>query len=579
MKLTITKNWLTALLLFAGLGSWAQCDGLFAYFNYSISGDMVSFTNYSSESDAFTTYSWTYGEQTSTDENPTFVGEEELEMACLTMFVYTDSFITCTTTYCDTVYFESGSDTLGGGGDTLGGDPCEDLVASFSYYDDGSNVYVTNTSSGEGGASDYTWTYGSQTSTDENPVFEGEEGLDIICLTLVSYFDSLEVCTSTYCDSIYFVSDSLGGGGDTLVDDPCAALMADFVYTVDATNIYATNTSVGEGLITTYNWIYGSQSSTDENPTFIGEAGLEALCLVVVSSFDSTVCSDTYCESVYFMTDDSLDGDPCEDLYASFTYEVDGDDIYVTNTSLGEGDASDYSWTYGSQTSTDENPVFEGEEGLDIICLTLVSYFDSSEVCTSTYCDSIYFETDSTGTGDPCDEVEADFVFYTEGSSTYFVNYSSTGGGSASYEWTIGDETYYDENPIVDDVEIDSSLICLTITVFMEDSTICTDTNCKEFEVFDSSVLSLPTNGELEELVLYPNPATNQVTIQFGIDQEWDQIEIYNALGAIVYRENVLQGERQALIDISYLEQGLYVIRVLDSSSPEVNLSKRFMKK
>ena len=84
------------------------------------------------------------------------------------------------------------------------------------------------------------------------------------------------------------------------------------------------------------------------------------------------------------------------DLVASFTYTIVGDDILFTNTSTGEPSSPTYAWTIDGLSSTDENPTFSttGFESEEEVCLTVTGGGgDSSEVCTDTYCMTIYFDS------------------------------------------------------------------------------------------------------------------------------------------------------------------------------------------
>ena len=361
----------------------------------------------------------------------------------------------------------------------------------------------------------------------------------------------------------------------------CDGLEVSFDWEIDGGDIYFENTTTGEGSTSTYSWTYFSQTSSDENPTMDVEVGLDVACLTVTTVLDSsgTVCTETFCDSVYWDGDTTTSEDPCLDWEPSFEWEIDGDEIVVENTSEGEGYTTTYNWSYGSQTSTDENPVFDGEEGLDVICLEVVTYFDSATFCTDVICDSIYFSADSTG-GVSCDDVEANFIYYTDGTNIYFLDNSSTAGGTVYYEWDIFGDTYYEENPTVPYTTGDSAWICLYIQVWLwdgSDSIYCEDEYCEPYEEADSSVLSTPSPEELEAK-LFPNPVVNELNISLTSDG-FDQIEIYNTMGQLVYSENVPFGIKQKQISTADLNRGMYLIKVFDSESPERVISERFVRK
>jgi hypothetical protein len=62
-----------------------------------------------------------------------------------------------------------------------------------------------------------------------------------------------------------------------------------------------------------------------------------------------------------------------------------------------------------------------------------------------------------------------------------------------------------------------------------------------------------------EHLSVFPNPASNSITIKFPSDES-GEIQIVNLFGQIVYAKN-LQGLNEAQIDVNKFSTGMYVIR------------------
>jgi hypothetical protein len=82
---------------------------------------------------------------------------------------------------------------------------------------------------------------------------------------------------------------------------------------------------------------------------------------------------------------------------------------------------------------------------------------------------------------------------------------------------------------------------------------------------------------EKEKLHMYPNPATNQITIEFEPTREECLIEIKNVLGEIVYSaaaKNVV-GKQAKSIDVSGFSNGVYFLQVQIGGSV---LNKKFVK-
>ena len=78
------------------------------------------------------------------------------------------------------------------------------------------------------------------------------------------------------------------------------------------------------------------------------------------------------------------------------------------------------------------------------------------------------------------------------------------------------------------------------------------------------------------EINVYPNPATNQITIAYPQQKEEGDIHIYNMLGQIVYDDKLAKGSSQTKLSIQHLKAGLYkvIIREKGMIIGEVSLVK-----
>ena len=79
------------------------------------------------------------------------------------------------------------------------------------------------------------------------------------------------------------------------------------------------------------------------------------------------------------------------------------------------------------------------------------------------------------------------------------------------------------------------------------------------------------------ELTVYPNPANNQITVEFEIAEKEALMEIKNILGQTVYSElsKTDKGKNSVIIDISAFPNGAYFIQAQSSNSI---FSKKFVK-
>ncbi len=170
----------------------------------------------------------------------------------------------------------------------------------------------------------------------------------------------------------------------------------------------------------------------------------------------------------------------------------------------------------------------------------------------------------------------------------YIVTDNSYGKHSLSYIWSWGDGTQ-DTIPYPSHTYADSGFynICLSIT----DSTGCQSTFC------DSSFHAMRTTNTMVyvnvvnplltgtkevswqtlEVVLYPNPATNQLTIHTSsFHNEAVMVLIMNVLGMETSPPAPLLQERgDAMIDVSKLSAGMYFLQLKWESGSVV---KRFVK-
>lgn len=81
------------------------------------------------------------------------------------------------------------------------------------------------------------------------------------------------------------------------------------------------------------------------------------------------------------------------------------------------------------------------------------------------------------------------------------------------------------------------------------------------------------STGDLGLLNIYPNPARDQLTIQYETpDFETYEFRIYNALGQLVYRNNDTPArfrEKRLQVDVSRWQAGMYVVEVFRGNSVE----------
>ena len=87
---------------------------------------------------------------------------------------------------------------------------------------------------------------------------------------------------------------------------------------------------------------------------------------------------------------------------------------------------------------------------------------------------------------------------------------------------------------------------------------------------FTESILSITTVEENNQsFVLYPNPASENISIQFREDVQIQMINVYSALGELITTT------KDSSISVSNLSEGMYFVEVITDN--EISC-KRFVK-
>ena len=350
-----------------------------------------------------------------------------------------------------------------------------------------------------------------------------------------------------HCGTIF-----IGGGIDS------GACTADF--NVDITGTLAefdNNSSTDVGIITGNYWTFGDGSTsgaTNPNHEYATEGTYE-VCLTIYTS-DS--CSSTYCETVFI--GGGIDTGFCN---ADFDADVTGTFVEFTNNSTGGfADIIAYSWDFGDgSTSTAENPnhTFDAT-GLYYVCLTIFT----NDSCESTYCDfvSIITVEDSTLCA-----AAFNYDFGITPWAIFTTNESYTGGATASYFWDFGDgSTSTDFEPTHEYTAGGSYTICLTIT-----TDLCTDTQCDTVTIAPTAI---EEEQILNQLLVYPNPANNNITIQIENGYSSDVVIFISDLNGRnvqqVFTGTLNQGVQTFNADIQSLPAGIYMLQVTGEHGNEI---------
>ena len=112
-----------------------------------------------------------------------------------------------------------------------------------------------------------------------------------------------------------------------------------------------------------------------------------------------------------------------------------------------------------------------------------------------------------------------------------------------------------------------------TVTITAEDE--YGNVSTCDFELTVESILGLEDSDLNNAIVMYPNPAQNQVTISNSSNILLDSAAIYDVNGKLVSQINLQDMQQEKVIDISSLASGVYIVQI---QSEQSSVTKRLIK-
>lgn len=460
---------------------------------------------------------------------------------------------------CLTVYDSIGVDSIGG---IISG--CSDVYCStisvinsmatcyayfYTWIDSTGSVSIYNASSGS--ITNYFWDFGDgTTSTLANPAPHTypSSGYYTICLTTTN---PSTLCNSTYCDTILVSSCS-----------------ASFTYSPDTLGYGCTFNGISTGLGSNYYWNFGDGStSTLQNPYHVYPTnGYYYVCLTVTSFLD-TACYSMTCQGIYMAGGPGTSGACTGAVNPNFSYTSSSGTVYFNNSPSGSGPV--YFWDFGDGTNSSvvgSTSHTYAANGIYLVCLTVYETGGGTDSCQ--YCNYVTV-SGITGCGATMTVVQDSSNLY-----NYFVYYSTTTSGSATYFWNFGDgttstlpypsHTYASTTPVV---------LCLTIT----DGAFCTITICDSItpgmmmsSIFTINVVNALSVSENENAITslenYPNPLSDNTTINYTINKDANvSLVIVDLIGNVVAElesGNKTSGSYTTSWNAESVAQGMYLLQL-----------------
>jgi PKD repeat protein len=365
------------------------CDSLFAGFTSTGTGLNFNFTDISTMGGGgvIAGWYWDFGDPSSGPannsilQNPshTFTAPGTYNVCLMVSGTNTAGTIGCHDTICQTITVL---------------DPCDSLLAAFTFTNAGTNYSFTDASTIGGGGiiSSWQWDFGdpasgpANSSTLQNPFHNFTSGGTFtVCLIVGGGIPgSVISCYDTICQTI-------------TVTDPCDSLIANFSFT-NVGNVFTftdLSTFTG-GAITGWLWNFGDPASGPanisnlQNPThtFTGP-GSYTVCLQVFGGTAAAQCRDTLCITVNVPPPPV----PCDSLQANFTQTCSGLTCNFTDGSTFPGGAiTGWAWDFGdpasgvNNTSSLQNPSHTfTAAGVYVVCL-ITTGTSAGAICKDTFC-------------------------------------------------------------------------------------------------------------------------------------------------------------------------------------------------
>ena len=601
--------------------------GLFANFAYNQGANgLVNFNNSSTGTAGGTTYSWNFGDlSTSNSPSPSHTYTSNGSYT-VTMTANNNFTPTCISTKTAVVVVNS---------------ICN-LVANFNYtLGNNGQVNFSSTSIGTSSITLYTWSFGNGQITSGNNMANTSitytaNGTYVVvlkdstfvppCVSYISQTITVSNVTNPCNLNANFTSSQAGGGlvnfnntstgisggvtytwsfGDASSSNAASPAhtytsSGNYIVTLTANNNYSYacastkttainvnfcnmtagftysiapnglvnfyNTSTGTSSVTTYYWSFGNgQTSTLTNPSTQYTANGTYTVNLFLMSLPS--CSLAATPQVITITNI---GGPCN-LVASFAHTVGANGLVsFQNTSTGTSSVSTYYWIFGDGTSgsgTNPNHTYASAGNYNVLLLV-----SNGPACADTVIQSINI------TGVPC-IANANFTLNPTNTPQFWVAIPAFPWNVTSATWSWGDGS--SSNLLYASHTYSAAgmySICLTVTVGCGSTAsacasysvykMSSSANIIQVNVVDPALVEVGFanySNDFASFTLYPNPNNGLFSIELiGAGQGLTSIEVADITGRIVYEEktNTTVQEKSKQIDLHLLPNGIYIVKV-----------------
>ena len=372
----------------------------------------------------------------------------------------------------------------------------------------------------------WSWDFGDgNTSTLQNPSHTySTEGTYNVCLT---------------------ITDSCGSDTTCQLISICDPLNTDFLYQATGLSIQMQN-QFTEAI--SFFWDFGDgTTSTQQNPLHsFPSSGSYHVCLI---EWDECT-SDTMCKDLVV----------CGTVTSDFSYAQNGNAVSFTNNSSNDLFTL---WDFGDgNASSIENPSHTyTQSGTFDVCLTV------GDSCTTDIsCQSITTVASCI----------ADFALVGDTSMPgLYYGYNLASGDNLTYSWTWGDgSSSIGELPSHQYADSGLYTICQMI---LDTLSLCADTFCIDYNIMKGQIIyeiifvdypvnANPFSTQHSAFSIYPNPFTDQITVEFELHQAGGaRFHLTDLSGKIIrsFPAGNKSGEfRKEDLNLEGIASGIYVLQI-----------------
>jgi PKD repeat protein len=285
-------------------------------------------------------------------------------------------------------------------------------------------------------------------------------------------------------------------------------------------------------------------SSSATGNVWSTNATTQAITVTTSGSYSVTVTDNNGCSASSSATTVNVSNAPIPTVTASATQACSGDVVTLTASN-----SDSYSWSNGASTQS----IQVTNTGSYTVTTTNADACDGAGASDAV---TVTFTATPTAAGS----------FTTNGNIVTFTNAST---GASSYSWDFGDFTNSSATSPVHAYAVNNSYQVVLTAI----NGICSDT--ATFNV--SITLSVEEIMGISNLVIYPNPASNDVFISFD-NQSGNamSIELVDQLGRVVYSSSEIQiiGFNTIALNSSNVSDGMYSVRLQSGNN---SITKRII--